>query len=79
MFYEIKIMIKLEHGRSLVHGSLVLITGLISCVYFLFRKMLEKVKAGDHDFGNVQTARDDEDKWTVEAKKFIPAERETGN
>ncbi|ODN01789.1 39S ribosomal protein L46, mitochondrial [Orchesella cincta] len=41
------------------------------------KKMLEQVKAGEIDAGNVQTARDDEDRWAVEAQGFKPASRET--
>ncbi|CAL8142032.1 unnamed protein product [Orchesella dallaii] len=39
--------------------------------------MLEKVKSGEIDAGNVQTARDDEDRWNVDAQNFKPASRET--
>lgn len=41
--------------------------------------MLEKVKAGNADLGNVQTARDDEDRWSAEYQSFQPSSRMTGN
>lgn len=45
---------------------------------YFYRKLLEKARIGDLDLGNVQTARDEEDKWNAEAQKFQPADRETG-